>query len=321
MASVIIDRLLGLQAVAIAGCLGVLLISYPVPEVLRQVTLVSSLLMVVVSVGGFSVMSLPGPCRSWCSDPGPVWRRFESVVRFAAYRSRTDILWRVAALSLVVQVVRVLIAWVIGRDWHSLPFAYYWVFMPLNILLTLCCRCPWVGLACLRAPWCGRWHRSAFLPPRHSFSLLFTIAGAIGNLPGASMWSDARASPRRRLSGLNARLPRARKSCRILWLSMAQVYAAKYLAKAALSAPRDLVRAAVAKYTPLHPTVFIFHCTFVCDAQCEMCSNWTRGDRKTDMTLDQIDGPSVPACGRTSRTPRCRAASRPHGTTWSTSAA
>jgi MoaA/NifB/PqqE/SkfB family radical SAM enzyme len=70
---------------------------------------------------------------------------------------------------------------------------------------------------------------------------------------------------------------------------MAQVYAAKYLAKAALSAPRDLVRAAVAKYTPLHPTVFIFHCTFVCDAQCEMCSNWTRGDRKTDLSLEQIE--------------------------------
>jgi MoaA/NifB/PqqE/SkfB family radical SAM enzyme len=70
---------------------------------------------------------------------------------------------------------------------------------------------------------------------------------------------------------------------------MAQVYAAKYLAKAALSAPRDLVRAAVAKYTALHPTVFIFHCTFVCDAQCEMCSNWSRGDRKSDLTLVQIE--------------------------------
>ena len=70
---------------------------------------------------------------------------------------------------------------------------------------------------------------------------------------------------------------------------MAQVYAAKYLAKAALSAPRDMVRAAVAKYTPLHPTVLIFHCTFVCDARCEMCSNWTRGNRKTDMSLAQIE--------------------------------
>jgi sulfatase maturation enzyme AslB (radical SAM superfamily) len=70
---------------------------------------------------------------------------------------------------------------------------------------------------------------------------------------------------------------------------MAQTYAARYLAKAALSAPRDLVRAAVARYTPLHPTVFIFHCTFVCDARCEMCSNWTRGDRKSDLTLAQIE--------------------------------
>ena len=70
---------------------------------------------------------------------------------------------------------------------------------------------------------------------------------------------------------------------------MAQIYAAKYLAKAALSAPRDLIRAAVAKYTPLHPTVLIFHCTFVCDARCEMCSNWTRGDRKSDLTLAQIE--------------------------------
>jgi len=69
---------------------------------------------------------------------------------------------------------------------------------------------------------------------------------------------------------------------------MAQVYAAKYLAKAALSAPRDMVNSVIANYKALHPTVFIFHCTFVCDARCEMCSNWTRGNRKEDMTLDQI---------------------------------
>jgi sulfatase maturation enzyme AslB (radical SAM superfamily) len=70
---------------------------------------------------------------------------------------------------------------------------------------------------------------------------------------------------------------------------MPQVYAAKYLAKAALSAPRDLVKTVVAKYRPIHPTVLIFHCTFVCDARCEMCNNWKRGDRKSDMTLEQIE--------------------------------
>ncbi|MFO7301627.1 MAG: radical SAM protein [Acidobacteriota bacterium] len=69
---------------------------------------------------------------------------------------------------------------------------------------------------------------------------------------------------------------------------MAQTYAAKYLLKAAASAPRDLANAAIAKFRPIRPTVLIYHCTFVCDARCEMCSNWTRGNRKEDMTLDQV---------------------------------
>lgn len=70
---------------------------------------------------------------------------------------------------------------------------------------------------------------------------------------------------------------------------MAQVYAAKYLARAALSAPRDLVNAYIATVKPIHPTVLIFHCTWVCDAQCEMCNNWKRGNRKQDMTLAEIE--------------------------------
>jgi len=72
-----------------------------------------------------------------------------------------------------------------------------------------------------------------------------------------------------------------------LW--MAQNYAARYLVKAAASAPRDLANAAIARFRPIHPTVLIFHCTFVCDARCEMCSNWTRGNRKEDLTLEQIE--------------------------------
>lgn len=70
---------------------------------------------------------------------------------------------------------------------------------------------------------------------------------------------------------------------------MAQIYAARYLAKAALSAPRDLANAYLAKLRPIRPTVLIFHCTFVCDARCEMCSNWKRGDRKGDLTLEEVD--------------------------------
>jgi MoaA/NifB/PqqE/SkfB family radical SAM enzyme len=63
----------------------------------------------------------------------------------------------------------------------------------------------------------------------------------------------------------------------------------KYLSKAAAGVPRDLVNSLVAKVKPIRPTVLIYNCTFVCDARCTMCNNWTRGNRKEDMTLAQID--------------------------------
>jgi MoaA/NifB/PqqE/SkfB family radical SAM enzyme len=64
----------------------------------------------------------------------------------------------------------------------------------------------------------------------------------------------------------------------------------KYLTRAATGVPRDLANTFIAaNIKPIRPTVLIFNCTFVCDARCEMCNNWKRGDRKTDMTLAQID--------------------------------
>src|SRR5262245_4968273 len=68
-------------------------------------------------------------------------------------------------------------------------------------------------------------------------------------------------------------------------------FALKYIAKAAAGVPRDLANTLVVSHLrPLRPTVLIYNCTFVCDARCEMCSNWKHGDRKTDMTLAQLDG-------------------------------
>jgi len=63
-----------------------------------------------------------------------------------------------------------------------------------------------------------------------------------------------------------------------------------YLSRAVAGLPRDLVNGLVSKVKPIRPTVLVYNCTFVCDARCEMCNNWKRGDRKADMTLDQLDG-------------------------------
>jgi MoaA/NifB/PqqE/SkfB family radical SAM enzyme len=63
-----------------------------------------------------------------------------------------------------------------------------------------------------------------------------------------------------------------------------------YLAKAAAGVPRDLVNTFVsARLHPIRPTVLIYNCTWVCDARCTMCSNWKWGDRKSDMTLAQLE--------------------------------
>ena len=64
----------------------------------------------------------------------------------------------------------------------------------------------------------------------------------------------------------------------------------QYIARAAAGVPRDLVNTFVsARIHPIRPTVLIYNCTWVCDAKCTMCNNWKWGDRKTDMTLAQLE--------------------------------
>ncbi len=64
----------------------------------------------------------------------------------------------------------------------------------------------------------------------------------------------------------------------------------KYIARAATGVPRDLANTFIADHVKaIRPTVLIYNCTWVCDARCEMCSNWKHGDRKSDMTLAQIE--------------------------------
>jgi MoaA/NifB/PqqE/SkfB family radical SAM enzyme len=64
----------------------------------------------------------------------------------------------------------------------------------------------------------------------------------------------------------------------------------RYIARTAAGAPRDLLNTlVVSKLKPIRPTVLIYNCTWVCDARCEMCNNWKHGDRKSDMTLAQLE--------------------------------
>jgi MoaA/NifB/PqqE/SkfB family radical SAM enzyme len=69
-----------------------------------------------------------------------------------------------------------------------------------------------------------------------------------------------------------------------------QTFRLQYLAKAAAGVPRDLVNTFVtSRLHPIRPTVLIYNCTWVCDAKCTMCHNWKWGDRKSDMTLADLE--------------------------------
>ena len=68
-----------------------------------------------------------------------------------------------------------------------------------------------------------------------------------------------------------------------------QTFRLRYLAKSAAGVPRDLVQSAVSHVKAIKPTVLIYNCTWVCDARCEMCNNWRWGNRKEDMTLEQVE--------------------------------
>ena len=61
-------------------------------------------------------------------------------------------------------------------------------------------------------------------------------------------------------------------------------------------------RSIVSKLKPIPPTVLIYNCTWVCDARCEMCNNWKHGDRKSDMTLEQLEPVMATRSGAASRT-------------------
>ena len=70
----------------------------------------------------------------------------------------------------------------------------------------------------------------------------------------------------------------------------ANTFRLHYIAKAAAGVPRDLVNSfVVSRLKAIRPTVLIYNCTFVCDARCEMCHNWKHGDRKSDMSLEELD--------------------------------
>jgi uncharacterized membrane protein YbhN (UPF0104 family) len=188
LASVVVDRLLGVLSLAAMGVAGLLLWS-PAGVGLARVA------------AGVAVLSLTCVAAFW-SDTlvraalpagrhgGPIARRLLRVAdAMAAYRDHRGTLAVVMAWSIAVQVLRITQAWLLGLGLGlSVPFAYYLLVMPLGLLMLLL---P-VSVSGFGVPqgvivWLLR-PMGVGDPAAFALSTLVVLTGLAGNLPGLWLW-------------------------------------------------------------------------------------------------------------------------------------
>lgn len=190
IASVGIDRVLGMMSIAMLGVLGALLWQTPQAEAVRQAVLAIG---IVVTLGSAGLLwaevlldSLVPPRwrdRRWV-------RPFLRLARAAGrYRAHPSTLLAVLIWSLVVQLLRVGQAYYLGSSLGmTVPFTYYLVFMPVGLLMLLLpisvsgFGLPQGVIVWLLEP------LGVPAPEAFALSTLIILSGLAGNLPGAWLY-------------------------------------------------------------------------------------------------------------------------------------
>jgi len=195
VASVAVDRVLGVVAIALMGAGGVAVYARSHPDPRVQLVAVSSAAAVLVASGAAlwadRVMRwLPVAWHGW--TPVRIGLRVADAV--GQYRTQPRTLLAVFALSVLVQMLRILQAYGLGLGLGlTVPFAYYLVFMPIGLLMLLLpISVSGFGLPQGVMVWLLR---PQGVPVELSLALttLIILSGLFGNLPGA--WLYLRRTP------------------------------------------------------------------------------------------------------------------------------
>ena len=194
VASVGIDRVLGLVAIALLGVAGLAGWAQHVEPALR------ARLMAVAALGGLAVLAVfwvdkvaraVVPSRWHGTRWG--WRILRLGDAIGAYRGHPKVLAQVMALSIAVQLVRVFQGYGLGRGLGiQVGLEYYLVFMPIAMLvLLLPVSISGFGLPQAAIVWLLR---PVGVPDAESLALstLLIVVGIIGNLPGALLYAVRR---------------------------------------------------------------------------------------------------------------------------------
>jgi glycosyltransferase 2 family protein len=194
IASVTVDRLLGLLSLVLLGIVGVVLWARLVSPGLQQSVV---LIAAVLGIGVAGVFWVDRALRAALPGRWQRSRHGERLLRLAdalgRYRSRPRALLVVLLLSVGVQFLRIAQAWLLGEGIGiEVDFAYYLVFMPIGLLLLLLpISVSGFGLPQGGIVWLLQLQAVA---PEAAFALstLIVLTGIAGNLPGAWLYLRAR---------------------------------------------------------------------------------------------------------------------------------
>jgi len=190
VASVAVDRVLGLVAIVVLGAAGLAAWVHRLEPGVRQLALAAALL-----AGAGSVLVLwTDRWIGWLVPAGlrdSTWgRRGERVSHaIGRYRGRGGTMFAVLVLSVAVQVLRVLQAYCLGRGLSiEVGLGYYLVFMPVA-LLALLLPISISGFGLPQGVIVGLLD-AVNVPRPQSFALstLIVVVALLGNLPGAFLY-------------------------------------------------------------------------------------------------------------------------------------
>jgi uncharacterized protein (TIRG00374 family) len=188
LASVVVDRLLGMLSLAAMGAVGLLAWAPGAGTVWRAIAAVVVLgSLCVATFWGDRIARFVVPDRH---HAGPVGRRLLRLTdAVSRYRGRGGTLAQVMAWSILVQFLRITQAWLLGLGLGlTVPFAYYMLFMPLGLLMLLLpISVSGFGLPQGVIVWLLR---PMGVADEASFALstLIVLTGLAGNLPGLLLW-------------------------------------------------------------------------------------------------------------------------------------
>jgi glycosyltransferase 2 family protein len=192
VASVAVDRLLGVASLVLMAIIGVIAWTPEEPGDWRiPAAIIVALIACVAVFWANDLLRLIIPTHR---HEGFVTRRLLRLTdAVGRYRHRRGVLVHVLVWSIVVQVLRITQAFILAVGLGmTVPYTYFLLFMPLGLLLLLL---P-ISISGFGAPQAGIvWLlRPMGVPDSDAFALstLIVLTGLAGNLPGLFLWLRAR---------------------------------------------------------------------------------------------------------------------------------